>query len=348
MSAAFQCLVCFEERTERLALPKLCTLNGDVLRAADCNHPICRECMAKFVAVRVEEQRAFGIRCPFEMCKNELHEQDIETLVKSGALAPQVGERLAELRKQDYTSRLSSLTDLTQLHSADDYKLMRRLWSSTRRCPRCNVIMERSEGCNSFGCICGHRFDFLKAPRGCGDGIEDFDSVLQLATEFDMPLNDATERVRQAHMKGIKNYQRVLSFATSKQIPLNLAEVHAQAILRQYSALEELRDARYKRRLARKANVLMTQLDISLERAVQLLQQAEIGDDTGGHQQAEIRARIREARQLQSRVHPNSTEPQMNSSAREVNLTHGPASLSPGDSTVPPVASAIITEQPDT
>lgn len=282
--------------------------------------------MAKFVAVRVEEQRAFGIRCPFEMCKSELHEQDIETLVKSGALAPQVGLRLAELRKQDYTARLSSLTDLTQLHSADDYKLMRRLWSSTRRCPRCNVIMERSEGCNSFGCICGHRFDFHKAPRGCGDGIEDFDSVLQLAAEFDMPLNDATERVRHAHMKGIKKYQRVLSFATSKQIPLSLAEVHAQAMLGQDSALKELRDARYKRRLDRKSNVLMTQLDISLEHAVQLLEQAKTGDDT-------VRARIREARQLQSHAHPHSTVPKLNSTAPEVNLARVSASLSQGNST---------------
>lgn len=297
--------------------------------------------MAKFVAVRVEEQRVFGIRCPFEMCKNELHEQDIETLVKSGALAAQVGERLAELRKQDYTARLSSLTDLTQLHTADDYKLMRKLWSSTRRCPRCNVIMEKSAGCNSFGCICGHRFDFLKAPRGCGDGIEDFDSVMQLAAEFDMPLNDAMERVRQAHTKGIKKYHRVLSFATSKQISLSLAEVHAQAILGQDSALEELRDARHKRRLDRKVNVLMTQLGISLEHAVQLLEHAKIGDDT-------VRARIREARQLQSHAHPNSTVPQLNSSAPDVILTSVPASLFHGNSTVPPDASATITEQSGT
>ena len=63
--------------------------------------------MAKFVAVRVEEQRVFGIRRPFEKCKNELHEQDIEILIKSGALAPKIGVRLAELRKQDYTARLS-------------------------------------------------------------------------------------------------------------------------------------------------------------------------------------------------------------------------------------------------
>jgi hypothetical protein len=307
MSAAFQCLVCFEERTIRLPLPTLATLNGDVLRAADCNHPICRDCIAKFVAARVEEQRPFGIRCPFEMCKNELYEQDIEVLVNSGALAPKVGERLAELRKQDYTSRLSSLTELTQTHSAEDYKLMRRLWSSTRRCPRCNVIMERSEGCDSFGCICGHRFNFLKAPRGCGDGVEDFDSVMQLAADFDMSLNDAIERVRQAHLKGIQKYQRVLSLSTSRHIPLCLAEVHAQAMLGQRSALEELRDARHKRRLDRKANVLMTQLDISLEHAMQLLQQATTGDDT-------VRARIRLARYRQSDLHPNSTVSQMDPS----------------------------------
>merc|ERR1712216_314611 len=109
-----------------------------------------------------------------------------------------------------------------------------------------------------------------------------------------MSLNDAIERVRQAHLKGIQKYQRVLSLSTSKHIPLCLAEVHVQAMLGQRSALKELRDARRKRRLDRKANVLMTELDISLEHAVPT------GDETA-------RARIRQVKHFQSPLHPNST-----------------------------------------
>lgn len=311
---SFVCVVCFEEHTERLPLPKLSTLNGDVFRAADCNHPVCQVCLASFVTARVEDQRAFGVRCPFESCKNELHQQDIDNLSQRGALASEVAKKFAELRKQDYTARFSALTDDTHAHTVDDYRLMRQLWATTRRCPRCNVIMERSEGCNSFGCICGHKFDFLKAPRGCGDGIEDFDSVIHLAAEFEMPFKDAQQRVAAACAMGIARYQRVLSKATQKHIPLNVAEVHARADLRQDSALQELKNARCKRRLDKKTALLMSQLSISFEDAALLLEQAKSGDGSTW-------ARIREARRLQSHAYGDPSVPLSNATVSQANQT---------------------------
>jgi len=246
--------------------------------------------MAAFVVARVEEQKVFGIRCPFEACKNELHEQDIEKLVQRRLLAAEVLKRLADLRKQDYTARISALVDETQPHTVDDYKLMKKLWASTRRCPRCNVLMEKSEGCNSFGCICGHKFNFSNAPRGCGEGIEDFGSVISLAADFEMPLEAAILCVQEAQKKGIQKYQCVLSVANGRQIPRDLAELHVQASLRQESALAQLRSARHSRRLNKKAELLATRLGISLDDAKRLLEEAKTGDEATW-------ARIRQARQ---------------------------------------------------
>jgi hypothetical protein len=164
-------------------------------------------------------------------------------------------------------------------HTAEDFKLMRRLWMTTRRCPRCNVIIEKSEGCNSFGCTCGHRFNFAKAPRGCGDGIEDFDSVTALAGDFEMPLQAAMERVRKANQSGIAKYKSVLMHANRRAMPLDLAEVHVKASLGQIPALEQLRDARAARRLDKKAQVLAAALGVSFEKATQLLHDAFNGDE---------------------------------------------------------------------
>lgn len=278
--AAFQCVVCFEECRERLELPKLTTLNGDVMRAADCNHPVCKRCMASFVTARVEENLVFSIRCPFVDCKNELYEQDMDKLALSGHLSKEIQKRLADLRKQDYTARVSDLMSETYTHTADDYKLMKKLWASTRRCPRCNVLMEKSEGCNSFGCICGHRFNFAQAPRGCGDGVDDFEAVISLAADFDMGMQEAIRRVADGRKKGIVRYARVLSHSSQKNMSLDLAEVHVQAMLGQPSACAQLREASKARRHQRKMQVLSGQMCISMEDAEQLLQLAASGDKT--------------------------------------------------------------------
>jgi len=246
--------------------------------------------MAAFVVARVEQQQVFGIHCPFEACKSELHEQDIQRLVDLGALDAGVSKRLAELRKQDYSARVVDLTtDEVHPLTVDDYRLMKRLWASTRRCPRCSVLIEKSEGCNSFGCTCGHKFNFSQAPRGCGDGIENFDSVISLATDFQMPFEEAKERVKDGQTKGITKYQQVLKQAMQKQIPLSLAEVHVQAHLGQASALSELRDARHVRKVNKKVEMLVNQLGVSEHEARQLLEHAKDGN-------ADAWAKIRQAK----------------------------------------------------
>lgn len=290
MQSTFRCDVCYEQCIHRLPLPKLTTTNGDVIRQADCMHPICRDCVAGFVRARVEQHMVFGVRCPSPGCRNEIQEQDVQALAKCGALAQEISDRFSELRKQDYTARAMSFSFETAL-STDDLGLMRRLWSTTRRCPRCNVIMEKASGCDSFGCICGHKFNFATAPRGCGDGIHDFNSVISLCKSQELSVADAMKLVSDAGKKGIKRYDVVLSLASRLQIDVAAAELHARAFFGEQSALEEFEAARRERRTAKKVQVLSANLGIDQLEAMALLEKAKNGDQAAW-------ALIRKARAL--------------------------------------------------
>jgi hypothetical protein len=191
---AFTCQVCFEETDKRFALPELKTGNGDVLRKQDCQHPICQECLAHFVTARVEEQLVFHVRCPFEGCTNEIFEQDVKRLADAtpASLSASIATRFAELRARDFTSHAASLRETwTSLIKEDDYDLIQKLWQSTRLCPRCSLVIERSQGCNSFYCVCGHHFDYASAPRVVGNGIRNFGDVVELAKRLKVPLERA-------------------------------------------------------------------------------------------------------------------------------------------------------------
>jgi len=186
----FECEVCFETCTTRLELSTLKTGNGDILRAADCGHSICIECMARHVTVRVEEHKVFGISCPHPGCKNLVYELDLKRLVEHNAVPPEVKDKFAELRARDYSERLQEFSQTAQTE-IDDLCLLQMLRRTARLCPRCHVIIERSAGCNSFYCICGHHFDYASAPRVIGDGIKNYDKVIKMAQEFGMKLNTA-------------------------------------------------------------------------------------------------------------------------------------------------------------
>lgn len=191
---AFNCQVCFEERDKRFALPELKTGNGDLLRAKDCEHPICQTCLATFVATRVNEQFVFHIRCPFTDCVNEIFEQDVKRLATVGALTQDISERFAELRARDYTARAESLSEtLASLEKGDDYSLIVKLWETTRLCPRCSLVIEKSQGCNSFYCICGHHFHWDSAPRIVGKGIKNYGQVVSIARSHGLSLQDVQQ-----------------------------------------------------------------------------------------------------------------------------------------------------------
>lgn len=189
---SFTCQVCFEQQSKRFPLPKLATGNGDVLREADCEHPICQTCLATFVTSRVQEQMVSNVRCPFGGCTNQIFEQDVKRMVSEGIVTSQISERFAELRTSNYTARAESLSEtLTSLEESNDFELILKLWHSTRLCPRCSLVIEKSQGCNSFFCICGHHFHYDSAPRIVGKGIKNYDQVVSVARSCGLTLEDA-------------------------------------------------------------------------------------------------------------------------------------------------------------
>lgn len=220
---AFTCQICFEELNiaERFALPRLATGNQDVLRAKDCDHPICQECLASFVTARVQDQLVFNVRCPFDGCMNEIFEQDVKRMESAGALSSDVSKRFAELRARDYTAHAASLQQTwISLEKAGDYDLILKLWQSTRLCPRCNLVIEKSEGCNSFYCICGHHFHYDSAPRVVGNGIERFREVVSTAKSLGLSL----EEVQRYGADDERPWRMARALAWNKQVNRTAAE----------------------------------------------------------------------------------------------------------------------------
>lgn len=248
---AFTCQICFEQGQLRFELPKLSTGNGDVLRASDCGHAFCRACMGSYVAARVEEQYVFHLRCPEPGCSNELHEQDLRRLVRSGALDAAVADRFAEIRARDYSTRAKVLQQ--QMHklvlsNEADFMLAKRLCKTTRMCPRCNVIIEKSSGCNSFHCICGHAFNFVSAPTLLGGG------------------------------SGIDDYSKVIALAKNRNMSLSTAELHHRANLGDKDARAKIYEAQKARRMSKRAAKLASQAGMSLQEAEEIFQAAQAGD----------------------------------------------------------------------
>jgi len=236
--AAFTCQICFEEKCERLKLAQLRTGNGDVLRHADCGHPVCQECLAAHVRVRVEEQRVYNLRCPSFGCQAELFEQDLQRLSAAGALAHEVCERFAALRARDFGARARSLEETT-LQTQEEVELLLSL-HDMRRCPCCQLVLQKSSGCNSFYCICGEHFNYALAERAVGHGVKHFKWVLQLAKSQALSIREAT-----SFGGDLSLFKRVQK--TSEQLAISRAE--AWELLRQAQDGDE--DARNRIRAGR-------------------------------------------------------------------------------------------------
>lgn len=193
----FCCSVCFEQRSSRLALGKVTTGNGEILRAADCEHPICRECLASHVRVRVEEQRVFGLRCPAIGCSCELYEKDLRSLVDFGNLPAEVCERFVELRARDFTARVRSFETMA-VRGDEDVEFLETL-RTMRRCPRCQLLLQRSQGCDSFYCICGTNFNYSQAEPGIGGKSKSWSRTIVLAREEHLSVAQVAEFASRPH-----------------------------------------------------------------------------------------------------------------------------------------------------
>lgn len=249
---AFTCQVCFEEKSERLPLPTLKTGNGDVLRADDCRHPICSACLATWVTTRVEEQFVFNLRCPFVNCAHELYEQDVTRLVETGALSKSISERFVELRTRDYTARAKVLSQTLTEDLMNNFDVVRNIWQTMRLCPRCSLAIERSEGCNSFYCICGHHFDFAMAPRIFGNHIRNYGKVIDMAKNLSLSLEevekyglDRLDDKAWSSERAATTYQSVRRISAEAKLSMDEAwDLHQQARSGDKDAQNRIRIAR--------------------------------------------------------------------------------------------------------
>jgi len=200
-----------------------------------------------YVAARVEEQRVFNVRCPHEGCGAELFEADLKRLADCGLLDPAVPARFTDLRARDFTARAKEFTETSPHNLNVDYATLQRLWETTRLCPRCSLAIERSQGCNSFYCICGHHFNYAAAPRAVGNGIKNYHRVISLAQSQSMPLHEAEK-----YGQDINMYHKSSKIAAQ----LDLSVDSAHELLKKAMAGDD--EARARIRKARQDGATMT------------------------------------------------------------------------------------------
>lgn len=142
------------------------------------------------------------IRCPAIGCSLELLESDLRRLVRSGELSEDVCKRFVELRARDYEKRAKSFETMP-VRSDEDVAFLQTL-RSMRQCPRCHVLLQRSEGCDSFYCVCGAHFDYGAALPGIGGLTQTWGETLRLARQKGISISQATEFERARRLHGVE------------------------------------------------------------------------------------------------------------------------------------------------
>merc|ERR1719253_223561 len=129
---------------------------------------------------------------------------------------------------------------MAQTVEDNDFDSIEKLWKSTRLCPRCSLVIERSSGCNSFYCICGHHFDYMSAPRIFGNGVKNYGRVIRMARRCGLHLLEAEKFGGDA-----KQWINVSRIAATTRLPYDEAlQLHLQAMGGDVVAIEQIRKSR--------------------------------------------------------------------------------------------------------
>jgi hypothetical protein len=148
-----QCLTCMEARPDRL-FATFCyrdyRVTGDSERKEGARHPttICISCFKGYVEREIATAKLF-VKCP--CCPRALQTRELRGVVKNDM----------------YMQLVRRIAAAEQAHGDDDdetIRLAKKL--DLRRCPQCNTIIEKNEGCSSMACyLCGHTFRWSDAKR---------------------------------------------------------------------------------------------------------------------------------------------------------------------------------------
>ncbi|NBO39732.1 hypothetical protein EBU99_14275 [bacterium] len=152
------CLICLEPAVGRWTPPQIKTENGDFIRPShSCTHIVCETCMEAYVSAKIIDMRVNDLRCPAPDCKTKLYDCDINYLL--GDTMPEILSAYRSLKKTTHRERM---TELVKSYSLQE--LCELAQARVKVCPCCCMLLQRSAGCDSFFCVCGHQFTYSDAP----------------------------------------------------------------------------------------------------------------------------------------------------------------------------------------
>jgi len=132
-----ECGVCF-------AIKPLVHFSHPRKPPGSCAHYFCCGCWVSQIEVTVNEAR-MEARCMGEGCSECLSEKDVKRL------APELFAGFCKNKYEQYEGRLKAVF-------IEDDAFGQWARRNTQGCPRCHVLVQRSEGCNHMSCRCGHEF----------------------------------------------------------------------------------------------------------------------------------------------------------------------------------------------
>lgn len=159
---AFSCPICYEGLNPLDDDPKNAPWRPLPKRAESwskkpCDHFFCHDCARAWCETRIGEMQ-HHIRCPAEGCSYHLWKDDVKSLVSS-----EVYDTFQKNRNADYMGHLKAT-----LNEADDGGSLKKwLRKHARPCPKCHVIVSRSNGCDDMHCVCGCKFCYRCGRKSC-------------------------------------------------------------------------------------------------------------------------------------------------------------------------------------
>lgn len=106
-------------------------------------------------------------------------------------LSNDICTRYIALRARDFAARAVTFDEMVP-HNDEDVEFLHGM-RDMRLCPRCRLVMQRSQGCNSFYCICGEHFNYALAERPVANGVKHFRFVIALAKSQKITVSEAAK-----------------------------------------------------------------------------------------------------------------------------------------------------------
>lgn len=115
---------------------------GEHFAKKACFHQFCRECLSAWVRERLKSM-AKVISCPHDGCKFNMYPDDVGRVTSH-----EEGIRFLEYSRGDFKLRLRN----------EDPSFKKWAAKNAKACPKCKVLLIRSDGCDSMYCTCGTSF----------------------------------------------------------------------------------------------------------------------------------------------------------------------------------------------